>query len=247
MVCRVAKRSGHVTGATDRTEDTTLSDTTTLPSPLVSSPAPNDSDLFLQSMAPPPRRNPDGNGSRRKHEEPWLAAGIRPANFLPGLAIGFLLGLLLDLSSSWRPRFSLGPAPPASASRGSKRSGGSSAAPGEELKMVLVVRQDLKMGAGKIASQCAHAATGLYAELLASNRGLLRQWEQFGQAKIVLACKNQQDMNRIKESAEHRGIPTFVVADAGRTQVLAGSKTVLAVGPGRKADIDTVTGMLRLL
>ncbi|KAF0925167.1 hypothetical protein E2562_015586 [Oryza meyeriana var. granulata] len=98
--------------------------------------------------------------------------------------------------------------------------------------LVLVVRQDLKMGTGKIASQCAHAATGLYAELTASNRGLLRQWEQFGQAKIVLTCKNQQEMNRLKETAEHRGIPTFVVADAGRTQVQAGSKTVLAVGPG---------------
>uniref|UniRef100_A0A804QU37 peptidyl-tRNA hydrolase n=1 Tax=Zea mays TaxID=4577 RepID=A0A804QU37_MAIZE len=86
-------------------------------------------------------------------------------------------------------------------------------------RKVLVVRQDLKMGAGKIASQCAHAATGLYAELLSSNRGLLRQWEQLGQAKIVLTCKNQQEMNRLKETAEHRGIPTFIVADAGRTQV----------------------------
>uniref|UniRef100_A0A452ZKQ5 peptidyl-tRNA hydrolase n=1 Tax=Aegilops tauschii subsp. strangulata TaxID=200361 RepID=A0A452ZKQ5_AEGTS len=85
------------------------------------------------------------------------------------------------------------------------------------------------------------AATGLYADLLASNRVLLRQWEQFG------PCKNQQEMNRIKETAEHRGIPTFIVADAGRTQVVAGSKTVLAVGPGRKADIDSVTGKLRLL
>ncbi|VAH09412.1 unnamed protein product [Triticum turgidum subsp. durum] len=168
-------------------------------------------------MAAPPRRNPN-HGGKRKDEEPWLAAGVRPANFLPGLAIGFLLGLLLDLSSSWRPRFSL---PSAPAPRGSKRAAaGSSAAPapGEELKMVLVVRQDLKMGAGKIASQCAHAATGLYADLLASNRVLLKQWEQFGQAKIVLTCKNQQEMNRIKETAEHRGIPTFVVADAGRTQ-----------------------------
>uniref|UniRef100_A0A452ZKP6 peptidyl-tRNA hydrolase n=2 Tax=Aegilops tauschii subsp. strangulata TaxID=200361 RepID=A0A452ZKP6_AEGTS len=139
------------------------------------------------------------------------------------------------------PRISL---PSAPAPRGSKRAAvGSSAAPapGEELKMVLVVRQDLKMGAGKIASQCAHAATGLYADLLASNRVLLRQWEQFG------PCKNQQEMNRIKETAEHRGIPTFIVADAGRTQVVAGSKTVLAVGPGRKADIDSVTGKLRLL
>uniref|UniRef100_A0A0D9WIS6 peptidyl-tRNA hydrolase n=1 Tax=Leersia perrieri TaxID=77586 RepID=A0A0D9WIS6_9ORYZ len=205
-------------------------------------------------MAPPPRRTPNPDRlSRRKGEEPWLAASLRPGNFLPGLAIGFLLGLLVDLTSSWRPKSSppaLAPAAPAS--RGSKRTGGGSFSAGggtggEELKMVLIVRQDLKMGAGKIASQCAHAATGLYAELMASNRGLLRQWEQFGQAKIVLTCKNQQEMNRLKETAEHRGIPTFVVADAGRTQVLTGSKTVLAVGPGRKADIDSVTGKLRLL
>ncbi|GJN14972.1 hypothetical protein PR202_gb01855 [Eleusine coracana subsp. coracana] len=156
-------------------------------------------------MAPPPRRNP----GRRKGEEPWLAASLRPSNFLPGLAIGFLLGLLLDLSSSWRPKIGPAPAPAAAPARGAKSKRASGSAPasgGEELKMVLVVRQDLKMGAGKIASQCAHAATGLYAELLSRNR--------------------------IKETAEHRGIPTFVVADAGRTQVLAGSKTVLAVGPG---------------
>ncbi|CAD6333166.1 unnamed protein product [Miscanthus lutarioriparius] len=185
-------------------------------------------------MAPPPRRNPQQNPTRRKGEEPWLAASLRPANFLPGLAIGFLLGLLLDLSSSWRPKSSSPPAPAAAPARGSssKRASGSSfASGGEELKMVLVVRQDLKMGAGKIASQCAHAATGLYAELFSSNRGLLRQWEQLGQAKIVLTCKNQQEMNRLKETAEHRGIPTFIVADAGRTEVLAGSKTVLAIGP----------------
>ncbi|CAN6332373.1 unnamed protein product [Urochloa humidicola] len=202
-------------------------------------------------MAPPPRRNPPQNPARRKQgEEPWLAASLRPANFLPGLAIGFLLGILLDLSSSWRPKSSPAPAPAAPPARGSsskRASGGSFGSGGEELKMVLVVRQDLKMGAGKIASQCAHAATGLYAELMSSNRGLLRQWEQLGQAKIVLTCKNQQEMNRLKETAAHRGIPTFVVADAGRTQVLAGSKTVLAIGPGRKADIDSVTGKLRLL
>ncbi|BAS94933.1 Os05g0520200, partial [Oryza sativa Japonica Group] len=104
-------------------------------------------------------------------EDPWLAASLRPGNFLPGLAIGFLLGLLVDLTSSWRPQSSPPLAPAAPAPRGSKRTGGSSSAGGgiggEELKMVLVVRKDLKMRAGKIASQCAHAATGLYAELMA--------------------------------------------------------------------------------
>lgn len=88
------------------------------------------------------------------------------------------------------------------------------------------------MGSGKIASQCAHAATGLYAELMQSHRNLLRQWELCGQPKIVVTCKNQQEMNKLKDTAENIGLPTFVVADAGRTQVSAGSKTVLAIGPG---------------
>jgi hypothetical protein len=72
-------------------------------------------------------------------EEPWLAASLRPANFLPGLAIGFLLGLLLDLSSSWRPKSSPAPAPaaaPARASSSKRASGTSFASGGEELKMV---------------------------------------------------------------------------------------------------------------
>ncbi|KAH9606342.1 hypothetical protein KSS87_007155 [Heliosperma pusillum] len=112
---------------------------------------------------------------------------------------------------------------------------------------VLVVRQDLKMGPGKIASQCAHAAMGMYAELMQSQRSLLRQWEQCGQAKIVVTCKNLKELTKLEQDAETIGLPTFVVADAGRTQVAAGSKTVLAIGPGRKTFVDSVTGKQRLL
>ncbi|KAL6547557.1 hypothetical protein OROHE_009262 [Orobanche hederae] len=37
--------------------------------------------------------------------------------------------------------------------------------------------------------------------------------------------------NKLRDAAETIGLPTFTVADAGRTQVSAGSKTVLAIGP----------------
>jgi PTH2 family peptidyl-tRNA hydrolase len=38
-----------------------------------------------------------------------------------------------------------------------------------------------------------------------------------------------------------------VVEDAGRTQVAAGSCTVIAIGPAPESAVNTVTGALRLL
>ncbi|PSR91268.1 Peptidyl-tRNA hydrolase [Actinidia chinensis var. chinensis] len=188
-------------------------------------------------------RNPSQPSKKQKQDREWLAVSFKPENFIPGLVIGFILGLFLDLSkptktTTKKSNLLLGK---------NQKQRLASVNSDEELKMVLVVRQDLKMGAGKIASQCAHAATGIYSELMHSQRSLLRQWELCGQPKIVVTCKNQQEMNRLKDTAESIGLPTFVVADAGRTQVSAGSKTVLAVGPGSRASVDSVTGKLRLL
>ncbi|KAL2516870.1 Peptidyl-tRNA hydrolase II (PTH2) family protein [Abeliophyllum distichum] len=187
--------------------------------------------------------------SKKKQEEGWLGVSFKPENFIPGLVIGFICGLFMDLSK------------PAKGYNAKKISGPLlgqnqqsprivSANTDEELKMVLVVRQDLKMGAGKIASQCAHAATGMYSELMQSHRSLLRQWELYGQAKIVVHMQESArnvSRNKLKDAAEGIGLPTFVVADAGRTQISAGSKTVLAIGPGNKSVVDSVTGKLRLL
>jgi peptidyl-tRNA hydrolase len=38
--------------------------------------------------------------------------------------------------------------------------------------------------------------------------------------------------DEIEAKAQQAGIVTYLVLDAGRTQVASGSKTVLAVGPG---------------
>ncbi|KAF8388924.1 hypothetical protein HHK36_025606 [Tetracentron sinense] len=175
-------------------------------------------------------RNPSKKQQQRQEGERF-AVNFRPENFIPGLIIGFLFGFFLDLSKPTQNN-STKRNKPLSSLRKQQQHELVSNSSDEELKMVLVVRQDLKMGAGKIASQCAHAATGMYAEMMQSQRSLLRQWEQCGQPKIVVSCKNQQEMNKLKEAAESIGLPTFIVADAGRTQVLAGSRTVLAIGPG---------------
>lgn len=193
---------------------------------------------WFRSHSRPPKKE------QQQHEGEWLPVSFRPENFIPGLIIGIIFGLFLDLTKPTRN----GTKPSNSfMGKHQKKQRLVSDGSGEELKMVLVVRQDLRMRAGKIASQCAHAATGTYAELMRSQQSLLRRWEQCGQAKIVVTCKNQQEMNNLKGAAESIGLPTFLVADAGRTQVLAGSRTVLAIGPGEKALVDSVTGKLHLL
>ena len=53
-----------------------------------------------------------------------------------------------------------------------------------EIKMVLCVRQDLKMKPGKVAAQCSHATLGLYQKLERKNYGLVRRWQENGQPKV---------------------------------------------------------------
>ncbi|KAH7289273.1 hypothetical protein KP509_31G067500 [Ceratopteris richardii] len=187
-------------------------------------------------------RSAASNTKDKKPECSWLASSLRPENFIPGLIIGFLLGLFMEIPKRVGARSS---PPSQTKKRGTSKN--VSASTSEELKMVFVVRQDLKMGSGKIASQCAHAAVGIYEELMQSQRQLLYSWEQCGQPKIVVTCKNQQEMNDLRAKAKKAGLPTFTVADAGRTQVAAGSKTVLVVGPGPKSSVDAITRHLRLL
>ncbi|KAL7145963.1 hypothetical protein ABFS83_06G009600 [Erythranthe nasuta] len=116
----------------------------------------------------------------------------------------------------------------------------------EDFKMVLVVRNDLKMGKGKIAAQCSHATLGLYKKILNRAPKSLNRWEMCGQVKVVVKIESEDDMLVLQERAKSLNLPTHVTIDAGRTQIAPNSRTVMAVlGP---ADlVDDVTGGLKLL
>ncbi|KAL7785815.1 peptidyl-tRNA hydrolase PTH2 domain-containing protein [Trichoderma ceciliae] len=122
----------------------------------------------------------------------------------------------------------------------------------EECKLVLVVRTDLGMTKGKIAAQCSHATLACYKALARADanspeRKLLSRWERFGQAKIAVQVKSQVEMLELRGKARAMGLTAEVIQDAGRTQIEAGSMTVLGVGPGPKSLVDKVTGDLKLL
>ncbi|KAI9753276.1 MAG: hypothetical protein M4579_005249 [Chaenotheca gracillima] len=121
----------------------------------------------------------------------------------------------------------------------------------EEYKLVLVVRTDLGMTKGKIAAQCSHATLACYKALsrssIVSENQVLKRWERQGQAKVALQVRSEDELELLQAQAISLGLCAQVVHDAGRTQIAAGSATVLGVGPGPKGIIDQVTGQLKLL
>jgi len=114
-------------------------------------------------------------------------------------------------------------------------------------KMVLVVREDLKMGKGKIASQCSHATLMAYKRGLKVTPRVIQAWESLGQPKVVLKAPNIEEIEKLIKVAKDEGVITSVVQDAGRTQVNPGSITVLAIGPAATTSVDKVSGHLKLL
>ncbi|MBN3285225.1 PTH2 hydrolase, partial [Polyodon spathula] len=115
-----------------------------------------------------------------------------------------------------------------------------------EFKMILVVRSDLKMGKGKVAAQCSHAAVSAYKQVQRRNPELLKQWEYCGQPKVVVKVPDEDSLIELLASAKELGLPVSLIQDAGRTQIAPGSRTVLGVGPGPADLVDKVTGHLKL-
>ncbi|GAV90460.1 PTH2 domain-containing protein [Cephalotus follicularis] len=115
----------------------------------------------------------------------------------------------------------------------------------EDFKLVLIVRNDLKMGKGKIAAQCSHATVGLYKKLLHRAPKALNRWEMCAQPKVVVKIDNEEDMLVLQERAKSLKLPTHITIDAGRTQIAPNSRTVMAIlGPVEV--VDDVTGGLKL-
>mmetsp|Transcript_44287 Transcript_44287/g.66768 ORF Transcript_44287/g.66768 Transcript_44287/m.66768 type:complete len:198 (+) Transcript_44287:176-769(+) len=114
-------------------------------------------------------------------------------------------------------------------------------------KMVLCVNQELKMGPGKKMAQCSHAAVGCYKRSLKQCPAALKAWERTGCAKIAVKCPNETELTSILEKAHSKGIPCYLVEDAGRTQIAAGSRTVLGLGPAPVDVFEGVTDHLKLM
>lgn len=133
----------------------------------------------------------------------------------------------------------------------------------KEMKQVIVVRKDLNMRKGKIASQAAHASLGVVVNLLhdrtkekkgdsyylgGSVPAAVYDWLQGPFTKIVVSCDSEEELMALHLEAKKNGILTCLITDAGKTEFdNVPTKTTCAIGPGEVQEINKITGHLQLL
>lgn len=112
------------------------------------------------------------------------------------------------------------------------------------MKQIIVVNESLKLPRGKLAAQVAHASVAALLEATADAR---RCWVEEGMPKVVLRCESEEDLLALEAAAESGGLPNALIRDAGHTVVAAGTITCLGIGPAPIAEVDALTGFLRLV
>ncbi len=109
-------------------------------------------------------------------------------------------------------------------------------------KQVILVRQDLKMPAGKMSAQVAHASVE---GLLKSHKEDIKRWKSEGMKKVVLKVKDKKELFKYQLEAEKTGLIAVVIQDAGLTVFKKPTITCLAIGPDKEEKIDKITGELK--
>ncbi|MAK05096.1 MAG: aminoacyl-tRNA hydrolase [Euryarchaeota archaeon] len=113
--------------------------------------------------------------------------------------------------------------------------------------MVIITRKDLKLSSGKLAAQAGHAAVNCALTARKLKPKLLEEWRNTGSRKIVCQASNLEAMKRLYGEARELGLISEMIKDAGRTEIPAGTITLLGIGPGPRRVIDELTGSLPLV
>jgi peptidyl-tRNA hydrolase, PTH2 family len=113
-------------------------------------------------------------------------------------------------------------------------------------KQIIIIRNDLKLGKGKIAAQASHASLEAY--LLASRKTpkLTEEWLSYGQKKIVLKVESRKELLDVFKEVKSF-FPAVLIKDAGLTQLKEPDYTCVGVGPIKESEIDRFTKKYKLL
>ncbi|MCD4760088.1 peptidyl-tRNA hydrolase Pth2 [archaeon] len=112
------------------------------------------------------------------------------------------------------------------------------------MKQVILIRKDLKLTKGKLATQAAHASVEA---TLKSKESIVKEWKSKGMKKVVLKVEDLKELNKYEILAKKEKLTTAKIRDAGKTQIKPGTITALAIGPDKEEKIDKISGKLKLV
>ncbi|MDH2901121.1 MAG: peptidyl-tRNA hydrolase Pth2 [archaeon] len=116
-----------------------------------------------------------------------------------------------------------------------------------DLKQVIVVRTDLKMGKGKLAVQVAHASVSALEQARKLKPKWVEAWFAQNQRKICVKVSSDKELRILKGRIDDEELPSALIEDAGLTQLEPGTLTCLGIGPVPSEIADRYTGELKLL
>ena len=103
------------------------------------------------------------------------------------------------------------------------------------------------MTAGKKCAQACHASVSAADLVRENDKKVWKAWKNSAQKKVVLKVNNMEQLGSIYDHLQKQKIPCYLVTDAGLTQLAPGTTTALGIGPFNSAEIDKITGDLKLL
>lgn len=124
-------------------------------------------------------------------------------------------------------------------------------------KQYIIARADLKMPAGKLAAQAAHASVGALlrcgtkdismVSLEYANNPALRDWIEGDFAKVCLAVNSEEELRECYDIAKKHNFPCAFIVDNGTT-VFHGqpTPTCVGIGPCYSEDIEPLFAHLKL-
>lgn len=118
----------------------------------------------------------------------------------------------------------------------------------EAYKIVIVLRKDLELPAGKWIAQAVHSTLRISSKFL--NQVSLNQ-EYFNEREMLPTCivtyvKNEKELLSLVEKAKQQNISFGLQRDVGFNFLNPDTITCLALGPDKKSKIDKLTKRLRV-
>ncbi|KAJ3108667.1 Dual specificity protein phosphatase cdc14a [Phlyctochytrium planicorne] len=114
-------------------------------------------------------------------------------------------------------------------------------------KVLVAVRKDLAMKKGKMAAQASHGVVGVTMLAFENDEESLALWQSEGSKIDIRGIDSEKELISLHHAALNSNIITQIIEDEGRTQIAAGSLTVVGIGPGPSDEIDKIAGKLKPL